>query len=68
MIPSPCTRVCTLDPATGFCLGCYRTMSEIERWIGLGDAERLAILARLPGRRAAREETAAKRVPRDAGS
>ena len=47
---SPCVGVCTLDPAMGWCLGCGRTGDEIERWIGLDDAQRLAIWNELPAR------------------
>jgi predicted Fe-S protein YdhL (DUF1289 family) len=49
---SPCTNVCALDPATGWCLGCGRTIEEIAGW-GMATAEeRRAILAALPGRMA----------------
>ena len=47
---SPCVGVCTLDPAMGWCLGCGRTGDEIARWIGLDDAQRLAIWNELPAR------------------
>ena len=51
-VASPCTSVCTLDGATGFCLGCARTLDEIADWRRLTDEERLAVLARLDERRA----------------
>ncbi len=51
-VPSPCTKVCTLDPRTGFCAGCHRTLDEIARWSELTNAERRQVLARLPARRA----------------
>ena len=47
---SPCVGVCTLDPAMGWCLGCGRTGDEVAGWIGLDDAERLAIWNELPAR------------------
>lgn len=50
-VPSPCTNVCQLDPRTGWCLGCRRTMDEISRWPVASDAERRAILDRLRSRR-----------------
>jgi predicted Fe-S protein YdhL (DUF1289 family) len=50
--PSPCTKVCTLDPACGLCRGCGRTLIEIERWLGFSDAERARIMALLPERMA----------------
>ncbi len=50
MVPSPCTQVCRLDPTTGWCEGCGRTIGEIGGWTTAGDAEKRAILARLPER------------------
>ena len=51
---TPCTKVCTIDPASGLCLGCRRTRDEIATWASLGRARRLAIMAELavrgPGR------------------
>jgi predicted Fe-S protein YdhL (DUF1289 family) len=51
-LDSPCIDVCTLDAATQSCLGCGRTLGEIEIWVALTDAERAAINAELPSRRA----------------
>jgi predicted Fe-S protein YdhL (DUF1289 family) len=50
MLPSPCNKVCVLDPATGFCRGCGRTGEEIGAWIAMSEAEQAALLARLPDR------------------
>jgi predicted Fe-S protein YdhL (DUF1289 family) len=44
-LPSPCTKDCKLDPATGLCRGCLRTIQEIVGWGGADDAERERILA-----------------------
>ena len=49
-VATPCIQVCTVDGASGLCLGCWRTLSEIGGWSALGDADRAAILAALPGR------------------
>lgn len=49
-IATPCVKVCVVDGASGLCLGCWRTLSEIGGWSALGDADRAAILAALPGR------------------
>lgn len=54
-VASPCTSVCTLDPARGYCVGCLRTLDEIVAWSTLDDDARRAIVADLPSRRAARE-------------
>ena len=53
-IESPCTKVCTVDPCSGLCLGCGRTLAEIADWTALSAAERAAIMATLPRRLAAR--------------
>ena len=42
-VPSPCNRVCALN-ADNVCLGCKRTLAEIEAWAVVGDVERRAIL------------------------
>jgi predicted Fe-S protein YdhL (DUF1289 family) len=49
-IASPCTKVCTIDPRSGLCHGCGRTLSEIAQWTSLGDTERGRIMAELPRR------------------
>jgi predicted Fe-S protein YdhL (DUF1289 family) len=49
-IPSPCTGICTMDGALGFCLGCGRTADEVAEWASAGDVRRSAIWAVLPVR------------------
>jgi predicted Fe-S protein YdhL (DUF1289 family) len=49
---SPCVSVCQMDPMTGFCVGCTRTIDEIRDWIISPPDERNAILARITERRA----------------
>jgi predicted Fe-S protein YdhL (DUF1289 family) len=49
-IPSPCTGICTMDGALGWCLGCGRTGDEIAEWSSAGDLRRSAIWAVLPER------------------
>jgi uncharacterized protein len=51
-LESPCIKVCTLDPGTGLCIGCLRTIDEIAGWVAFTDDERTAIRAALPTRRA----------------
>lgn len=48
---SPCINVCQMDAATGWCVGCLRTLDEIARWSSLDDPRRHAVLAVLPLRR-----------------
>jgi predicted Fe-S protein YdhL (DUF1289 family) len=49
-ISSPCTKQCRLDPASRLCVGCLRTIDEIQLWPELSEARRLAIMATLPAR------------------
>jgi predicted Fe-S protein YdhL (DUF1289 family) len=55
-ILTPCNKVCTIDPATGLCAGCGRTLDEIARWGALSDPARARIMAELPRRRRARAQ------------
>jgi uncharacterized protein len=50
--PSPCNGVCRIDPASGWCLGCRRTLGEIAEWSGASDGRKRAILEALDGRAA----------------
>jgi predicted Fe-S protein YdhL (DUF1289 family) len=47
---SPCTGVCRLDPATGYCAGCRRTVEEIAGWLDKSGEEKRAILTRVASR------------------
>ncbi len=51
-VSSPCVKTCVVDGASGLCLGCLRTLPEIAGWGRLDEAERLRVMAELPGRRA----------------
>ena len=42
-VPSPCVSICAIDPDSGICVGCFRTLDEIAGWIGLDAAARLAV-------------------------
>jgi predicted Fe-S protein YdhL (DUF1289 family) len=57
-ISSPCSKVCTIDPRTGLCLGCGRTLGEIAQWGSIPEAERLRIMSQLPERMRAAGEPA----------
>lgn len=50
-IKTPCVQVCSVDPQSGLCLGCFRSLDEIAGWARLSDADRDAVLGELPGRR-----------------
>jgi predicted Fe-S protein YdhL (DUF1289 family) len=53
-IASPCVKVCTLDAKAGLCLGCGRTLLEIEQWMRFNASERARIMNELPERLAGR--------------
>ena len=50
-VASPCVNVCQMDPKTGLCLGCLRTIDEIAGWMDYSVAEKLEVLERLDERR-----------------
>lgn len=49
-IASPCTGVCKLDEATGWCLGCARTGEEMDGWRVRSEASRRDIWDQIPER------------------
>ncbi len=57
-VPSPCTGICRLDAATGWCEGCHRTRDEIASWRKLDDDGKRTVRARLDARRAQAAVTA----------
>lgn len=36
-LPSPCINICRMDPVSGLCEGCLRTIDEIVRWGSAGE-------------------------------
>ena len=53
-VASPCTGVCRLDAATGWCVGCLRSLDEIAACGTLDDAARQQVLDRVAVRRVSR--------------
>lgn len=47
---TPCIKVCVMDEATGFCLGCGRKIEEIGGWSQMSDSQRIHIMEQLPDR------------------
>ncbi|MBI5114114.1 DUF1289 domain-containing protein [Rhodoplanes serenus] len=47
---TPCIKVCTVDRASGLCVGCGRSLDEIAEWADLSAAARRRIMAELPAR------------------
>jgi predicted Fe-S protein YdhL (DUF1289 family) len=53
-IASPCIGVCAIEPKSGWCEGCLRSLDEIAAWGALDERARREIWKRLPARRATR--------------
>lgn len=49
-VASPCTGVCRIHPASGWCEGCRRNIDEIARWSAMSDEQRRQVWALLPTR------------------
>jgi hypothetical protein len=49
-VETPCIDVCVIEPATGLCSGCGRTIAEITAWASLTADARRRIMATLPAR------------------
>jgi acyl dehydratase len=49
-VPSPCVDICRMNPDTGWCDGCLRTIDEIAGWSSFDDDTRRAVLARVESR------------------
>jgi predicted Fe-S protein YdhL (DUF1289 family) len=50
VIKTPCVAICRIDGATGYCVGCGRTTTEIASWIRGDDSWRESIMRQLPQR------------------
>lgn len=48
---SPCVNTCRIDPDSGLCAGCLRTLDEIANWGRFSDEERRAVNRALDARR-----------------
>jgi predicted Fe-S protein YdhL (DUF1289 family) len=53
VVASPCIDVCRIDPRTGWCEGCLRTIDEIAAWGVLDNAQKRQVWKQLSRRRAA---------------
>ncbi|WP_367195301.1 DUF1289 domain-containing protein [Amorphus sp. 3PC139-8] len=49
-IESPCVSICRIDPTSGLCIGCLRTLDEIASWRTLDADQRRAVIAELQDR------------------
>ncbi|MCU0896935.1 MAG: DUF1289 domain-containing protein [Burkholderiales bacterium] len=50
-VKSPCVNVCRMNPRTGYCEGCQRSIDEIAGWSQFSADEKRAVIARLAARR-----------------
>ena len=64
-IASPCNKICAIDPVWALCVGCGRTLAEIEGWTRFSAEERARIMAELPRRleRASQAQPDAEHAP-----
>ena len=46
-IDSPCIDICTIDPNNGECIGCGRTLDEINNWTNFDNLKKNQILENL---------------------
>ncbi len=44
MPSSPCVKICEIDPQSGFCTGCLRSMEEIVSWSQYSETQRAYIM------------------------
>jgi len=49
-VQSPCISVCTINEDTGLCVGCFRTIEEIEQWWDLPPAKQREIVEKASAR------------------
>lgn len=49
-VPSPCISVCRMEPVSGLCAGCWRTLDEIRQWSRSDDAEKRVMWQRIETR------------------
>jgi predicted Fe-S protein YdhL (DUF1289 family) len=49
-VASPCIDVCRMNPSTGLCDGCFRTIDEIAGWSSFDDAQKAEVLKQAQAR------------------
>lgn len=52
-----------MDEATGWCLGCLRTLPEIAAWSGMDESARREVMATLAQRRRSWEQPGRGELP-----
>lgn len=51
--PSPCISICTMNPQTGLCEGCFRTIDEIAQWSTASEEKKRVVWVEIKRRQAA---------------
>ena len=46
-VPSPCVSLCKMNPDSGLCEGCLRTLDEIRKWSEADDDFKRGVLAQI---------------------
>lgn len=49
-VESPCVNICRMDAENRYCIGCWRTLDEIQCWTTMSDEERAAVMAQIESR------------------
>jgi uncharacterized protein len=52
-VESPCISICKMNPDTGYCIGCWRSRSEIKGWSEASSEARWKIISNMHKRRKA---------------
>ena len=52
-LASPCINICRMNPQTGLCEGCFRSIDEIAGWSRMGESGQRRVLDLVARRRAA---------------
>ena len=48
---SPCVKVCSINSQTGYCLGCFRSLTEIRDWVTASNVDKELILMKIKERK-----------------
>ena len=56
-VRSPCISICRIEPASGYCAGCHRTIDEIADWAMMSDERKLLVWEQIRLRRKAPDPT-----------
>jgi len=50
-VASPCVNICVIEPKSGLCTGCLRSLDEIGAWGMMDNDTRAALMDDLPARK-----------------